>query len=238
MGEQPLLDGWGLVGGGVVEDQVDGQVVGDFLVDRGQELLELDRAVPRVQGADDLAGGDVECGVETGGAVALVVVGCALGGAGQHRQDRRGAVQGLDLGLRAPRGAASSDGGERTPSSVCRSRPGEAEGSLRGETPVRVGAALTKRGRVGTARRPGPPERDGKVYVRNQRCKASQEIHRLEPGGSGPERGARPNRVIPARATPVRGEVARREATRKVCGVLVAMPQGQSWAPTPSIGEW
>ena len=38
-------------------------------------------------------------GVEAGGARALVVVGRALGRAGQHRQDRRGAVERLDLGL-------------------------------------------------------------------------------------------------------------------------------------------
>ncbi len=37
-------------------------------------------------------------------------------------------------------------------------------------------------------------------------------------------------------ATPGPGEVAGREATRKVCGVLVAIPQGQSWPPTPSTG--
>jgi hypothetical protein len=59
VGKQPLLDSWGLVCRGVVEDQVDGEVVGDFVVDGGEELLELDRAVPRVQAADDLAGGDV-----------------------------------------------------------------------------------------------------------------------------------------------------------------------------------
>jgi hypothetical protein len=39
-------------------------------------------------------------------------------------------------------------------------------------------------------------------------------------------------------ATPEPGEVAGREAMRKVCGVLVAMPQGQSWAPTPLTGVW
>ena len=43
----------------------------------------------------------------------------------QDRQDRRGPVQGLNLGLRAPRGAALPDGGERTPSLVCRSRLGK-----------------------------------------------------------------------------------------------------------------
>ena len=40
------------------------------------------------------------------------------------------------------------------------------------------------------------------------------------------------------RATPEPFEVVGREATRKNCGVLVAMLQGQSWAPTPSIGMW
>ena len=33
------------------------------------------------------------------------------------------------------------------------------------------------------------------------------------------------------------GEVAGREATVKVCGVAVAMPQGHSWAPHPSNGS-
>ena len=66
---------------------------------RGQELLELDRAMAGVQRADDLAGAEVQRGVEARGAVALVVVGGALGEPGQHRQDRRGAIQRLDLGL-------------------------------------------------------------------------------------------------------------------------------------------
>jgi hypothetical protein len=39
------------------------EVGGDLLVDGGQELLELDRPVPGVQLSDDLAGGDVECGI-------------------------------------------------------------------------------------------------------------------------------------------------------------------------------
>ena len=94
-----LLDRRRLVGGAVVEDQVHVEVVGDLAVDGLQELLELDRAVAAVQRADHLAGRDVQRGVEAGGARALVVVGGALRGAGQHRQDRRGAIQGLDLGL-------------------------------------------------------------------------------------------------------------------------------------------
>jgi hypothetical protein len=37
---------------------------------------------------------------------------------------------------------------------------------------------------------------------------------------------------------PGRFEVAGREATVKACGVTVAMPQGYSWAPHPTIGSW
>ena len=41
----------------------------------------------------------------------------------------------------------------------------EAEGSLIREVPGRVGAALTKPGQAGTARQPGPGERDEKVQL-------------------------------------------------------------------------
>ena len=52
-----------------------------------------------VQFADHGAVGDVERGEQAGDAVADVVVGASLGHARHHRQDRLGAVQGLDLGL-------------------------------------------------------------------------------------------------------------------------------------------
>jgi hypothetical protein len=42
---------------------------------------------------------------------------------------------------------------------------------------------------------------------------------------------------ILVRGTPGPVDVAGREATRKACGVLVAKPQGQSWAPNPSNGS-
>ena len=64
-----------------------------------QELAELDRAVAGVQRPDHLAGRDVERGVQARGAVADVVVAGPRGGAGQHREHRLGAVEGLDLGL-------------------------------------------------------------------------------------------------------------------------------------------
>ena len=52
-----------------------------------------------VQRADHLAAGEIERGVQAGGAVPLVVVGRPRRGAGQHRQDRCGAVERLDLAL-------------------------------------------------------------------------------------------------------------------------------------------
>jgi hypothetical protein len=51
MRSKPALHGLGLVGGVVVEDQVDVELGRDLLVDPLQELLELDRAVAGMQGA-------------------------------------------------------------------------------------------------------------------------------------------------------------------------------------------
>ena len=55
--------------------------------------------VPRLAGAGDLAGGDLQRGEQGGGAVPDVVVGAPLRQPGLHRQHRRGPVQRLDLGL-------------------------------------------------------------------------------------------------------------------------------------------
>ena len=68
----------------------------------------------------------------------------------------------------APRGAITPGGDGRTPPPTCRSRPGEAEGSLTVETRGRVGAALTTTGRTGTARRCGSGKQDETPYERNQ----------------------------------------------------------------------
>ncbi len=57
---QPGLDDGSLVRGQVVADQVHIQPGGHGLVDPGQELLELRRAVVAVQFTDDGAVGDVE----------------------------------------------------------------------------------------------------------------------------------------------------------------------------------
>ena len=50
----------------------------------------------------------------------------------------------------------------------------------------RVGAALTKPGRVSTARWCGFGERDGEEYARNQRQYVPRKVNRLKPGGYGP----------------------------------------------------
>lgn len=69
---------------------------------------------------------------------------------------------------------------------TCRSRNGEAGGSLSREVPVRVGAPPTTTGRVSTARWRGSGKHDGKEYARNQRRYVPRKVNRLESGGSGP----------------------------------------------------
>jgi hypothetical protein len=98
-----------------------------------------------------------------------------------------------------------------------------------------VGAALTTTGRIGTARRSGSGKRDEKVYVRNQRLKASQASHQLEPGGSGLGCDAHPQQL--GGELLGRIQIAAPEATLNVCGVGVARSQGHSWAPHSSNGQ-
>jgi hypothetical protein len=70
------------------------------------------------------------------------------------------------------------------------------------------------------------------VDVRNQRVKPLKRYT----GSNLADMGRSAVHARRWRATPGPGEVAGKEATRKACGVLVAMPQGQSWPPTPSTG--
>jgi hypothetical protein len=96
-------------------------------------------------------------------------------------------------------------------------------------------AAPTTPRPVGTARRPGLGKRSRTVYVRNQRPNAPQEkttSSNLADGGwvAVHARGGR--------ATRWSGDVAGAEATMKVCGVVVAKPQGHSWAPRLLNGSW
>ena len=96
---QPGADRLRFVSAVVVEDQVHVQFRSDVPFDGVEEVAELAGAMPLLGLADDLAGPGVERGEEAGGAVALVVVGAPLDLAGSHRQQRRGAIERLDLAL-------------------------------------------------------------------------------------------------------------------------------------------
>jgi hypothetical protein len=114
-------------------------------------------------------------------------------------------------------------------------QPGEAEGSPSRGTPGRAGSSPDNAGtrwhcqtvRVRQARREGVREKPA--------CKASQSAHQLKSGGyglgCGAHRPAGAGRELLAGA-----DSLRREATVNAHGVVVAMPLGQSWAPTPPIG--
>ena len=83
----------------VVQDEVDVQPGRRLGVDAPEELLELDRTMSAVQFADDRAGLDVERREQRGRAVAAIVEGAPLGLARLHRQQRRGALEGLICGF-------------------------------------------------------------------------------------------------------------------------------------------
>lgn len=90
-------DRCGFVSGVVVHDDVDVQPLGDAPVDLLQEVEELSSPVAAIALANDAAGGDIEGCEQRGGAVTLVVMGEPLRDARQHRQDRLGAVERLNL---------------------------------------------------------------------------------------------------------------------------------------------
>ena len=113
---------------------------------------------------------------------------------------------------------------------------GEAGGSLTREAPGRAGAAPTKPGRGSTARWRGSGERDEEEYARNQRYTSLKglpaQIWRIRAGS-----GAHPfPRCGGGELLGGLMDVCR-EATVKCCGVAVARPQGQSWAPPSSSGS-
>jgi len=114
----------------------------------------------------------------------------------------------------------------------------EAGSSLILVAQVRVGSSSVKAGtvwycqtgRVRQARWEG-------VRMQEPAVEPPQVKNRLKPGGYGPDSSARP-RFHLSGSTPKPVRWAGGEATRKVCGVLVARLQGNSWAPHPSIGQW
>src|SRR5680860_1075350 len=88
-----------LVGGVVVEDDVDELASGDFRLDGVEEADELLMAMALHIAADDRAVEDVQCGEEGGRAVPFVVVGHGSGTALLHGQARLATVKRLDLAL-------------------------------------------------------------------------------------------------------------------------------------------
>jgi len=115
---------------------------------------------------------------------------------------------------------------------------GEAEGSLILEVQGRVGSSPDNDEAGRTPRRSGLGKRSGKVYVRNQRLKASQS------NAPAPTWGMRAGIAVhtcPLRRT---GDSFGRYLSRRPGGhieglrVGVAMLQGHSWAPNPLTDSW
>src|SRR5271165_6507203 len=93
---EPGLDLGVLVGGVVVDDQVQIERFGRVAIDGAQEAQELPMTMPRHAFADDLASGDVERCEQGRRSVSLVVVGHRAGAALLQRQSRLRAIERLD----------------------------------------------------------------------------------------------------------------------------------------------
>ena len=109
-------------------------------------------------------------------------------------------------------------------------QPAEAGGSPSPGTRVRVGAAPTTTGRVGTARRLGSGKRDGKVYeCRNQWLNPLKS----RTGSNLADMGRDAVRDLPrgCGSTPEPVLADGEEAALKACGVGAVMLPGYSWAP-------
>ena len=99
MRREPAPDLGRLVGGVVVEDQVQVEIGRCLLVDAFQKAQEFAMPMAGQAVADDHPGEHVERGEPGGGAVTFVVVGHGAGPTLLHRQSRLGAVERLDLAL-------------------------------------------------------------------------------------------------------------------------------------------
>src|SRR5258707_1604694 len=99
MPQEPRPNFLGLVGGIVVQHQMDGKIGRNGTIDLIQEFAELDGAMAWPALTDDRSRGDVQRSEETGGAMAFVIVSATLNLAGQHRKDRLATAQRLNLTL-------------------------------------------------------------------------------------------------------------------------------------------
>lgn len=96
---QPGLDLGVFMGGVVVDDQVDVQIVGHIGIDMTQEGEELLVAMTPFALGQDLASSDIECGEQGRGAMADIVVRDPFDVTEPHGQYGLGSVEGLDLGF-------------------------------------------------------------------------------------------------------------------------------------------
>lgn len=80
------LTGRRLVGGVIVEHQMDVEIGRHGLLDLRQEVAKFDPAVPLVAAADDPASGNVQGGEQRGCAVPRVIMAALLGLPRPHRQ--------------------------------------------------------------------------------------------------------------------------------------------------------
>src|SRR5437588_6725454 len=96
MSGEEFLDPLGLMGGEVVDDDVDllsARLTNDEIGKEGDELFG---GVARGRHANDFAASGVESGVERKSSVAVVLKTMAFSSAGREGKDRIEAVQGLD----------------------------------------------------------------------------------------------------------------------------------------------
>lgn len=85
--------------GVVIHDEVQGEPCGDVGIDLPQEAEVLLVAMTTLAVTDHRAGGQIQRRKQGGGAMTNIVMGHALDIAEAHRQQRLGALQGLDLAL-------------------------------------------------------------------------------------------------------------------------------------------
>ena len=88
-----------LVGGVVIDDQMNIKTIRHGLIDALEELKKFLMTMACLALRQDCAGGDVESGKQGGGAMANVVVGHSFHVAQPHRQHRLSAIKGLNLRL-------------------------------------------------------------------------------------------------------------------------------------------
>jgi hypothetical protein len=162
-----------------------------------EEREELLVPVPRLTGAGDLAGSDLQRGEQRRGAVPDVVVGTPLGRPGLQRQDRRGPVQRLDLTL--------SMGGGPSPHTAPVAKPVPRRGEMTVRDARCTGAPdtapdLEDRARDDIAHRLAPPSKAPGWQTGNPRAWPAPDQRELTPHhprpavasapGSPPEKSA------------------------------------------------